>query len=182
MIDVEILQCIKKIKKLNVLHVFIILMSNFLSKKLLSLNLNRKSEAMSLANYKPFVVFEKLIFISGQLPFEKNKLKFTGKIDTELSDEDAQQSVYLSTNNLLWNLNDAIEQFKINRIRCVNLKGYLNCTQTFKNHSVLFDLSSNLLIKVLGEVDGSHSRSVIGVNSLPKESPIEIDGIFGILD
>tara|TARA_B100000212_G_scaffold39983_1_gene25874 strand:+ start:332 stop:805 length:474 start_codon:yes stop_codon:yes gene_type:complete len=157
-------------------------MSNFLSKKLLSLNLKRTNDAMSLANYKPFVIFEKLIFISGQLPFEKNKLKFTGKIDTELSDEDAQQSVYLSTNNLLWNLNDAIEQFKIKRIRCVNLKGYLNCTQPFKNHSVLFDLSSNLLIKVLGEVDGSHSRSVIGVNSLPKESPIEIDGIFGILD
>ena len=157
-------------------------MSNFLSKKLLSLNLKRTNDAMSLANYKPFVIFEKLIFISGQLPFEKNKLKFTGKIDTELSDEEAQQSVYLSTNNLLWNLNDAIEQFKIKRIRCVNLKGYLNCTQPFKNHSVLFDLSSNLLIKVLGEVDGSHSRSVIGVNSLPKESPIEIDGIFGILD
>ena len=157
-------------------------MSNFLSKKLLSLNLNRKNDAMSLANYKPFAIFDKLIFISGQLPFEKNKLKYTGKIDTELSDEEAQQSVYLSTNNLLWNLNDAIDQFKINRIRCVNLRGYLNCTETFKNHSVLFDLSSNLLIKVLGEADGSHSRSVIGVNSLPKESPVEIDGIFGILD
>ena len=71
MIDVEILLFIKKIKKLNVLHVFIILMSNFLSKKTLSLNLNRKNEAMSLANYKPFIIFEKLIFISGQLPFEK---------------------------------------------------------------------------------------------------------------
>jgi enamine deaminase RidA (YjgF/YER057c/UK114 family) len=58
----------------------------------------------------------------------------------------------------------------------------LNCTETFKNHSVLFDLSSNLLIKVLGDADGSHSRSVIGVNSLPKGSPVEIDGIFGILD
>ena len=157
-------------------------MSNFLSKKLLSLSLNRKSNAMSLANYRPFVVFEKLIFISGQLPFEKNKLKFSGKIDTELSNDEAQQSIYLSTNNLLWNLNDAIEKFKINRIRCLNLKGYLNCSQTFKNHSVLFDLSSNLLIKVFGETDGSHSRSVIGVNSLPKESPVEIDGIFGILD
>ena len=157
-------------------------MSNFLSKKLLSLNLNRKNEAISLANYKPFVVFEKLIFISGQLPFEKNKLKFTGKIDTELSNEEAKQSVYLSTNNLLWNLNDAIDKFKIKRIRCINLKGYFNCTKIFSNHSVLLDLSSNLLIRVFGEVNGSHSRSVIGVNSLPKRSPIEIDGIFGILD
>ena len=157
-------------------------MSNFLSKKLLSLNLNRKSEGMSLANYKPFIIFEKIIFISGQLPFEKKELKYTGKIDTELSGEEAQQAVYLSTNNLLWNLNDAIDKFKINRVRCINLKGYFNSTQTFKNHSVLFDLSSNLLIKVLGEIDGTHSRSVIGVNSLPKESPVEIDGIFGILD
>ena len=106
-------------------------MSNFLSKKLLSLNLNRKNDAMSLANYKPFVIFEKLIFISGQLPFEKNKLKFTGKIDTELSDDEAQQSVYLSTNNLLWNLNDAIDQLKINRIRCVNLKRILELYRNF---------------------------------------------------
>ena len=157
-------------------------MSNFLSKKLLSLNLNRKSEGMSLANYKPFIIFEKIIFISGQLPFEKKELKYTGKIDTELSDLEAQQSVSLSTNNLLWNLNDAIDEFKINRIKCLNLKGYLNCTKNFKNHSILFDISSNLVIQALGEVDGSHSRSVIGVNSLPKESPVEIDGIFGILD
>ena len=182
MIDVEILQSIKKIRKLNVLHVYITLMSNFLSKKLLSLNLKRKNEAISLANYKPFVIFDKLIFISGQLPFEKNKLKFIGKIDTELSDLEAQQSIFLSTNNLLWNLNDAIDEFKINRIKCLNLKGYLNCTKNFKNHSILFDISSNLVIQALGEVDGSHSRSVIGVNSLPKESPVEIDGIFGILD
>ena len=182
MIDVEILLFTKKTKKLNALHVFITLMSNFLSKKLLSLNLKRKSKGMSLANYKPFIVFKKLIFISGQLPFEKNDLKYTGKIDTDLSEEEAKESVFLSTNNLLWNLNDAINGLEINRIKCLNLKGYFNCSNNFKNHSLLFDISSNLLIKVLGEADGSHSRSVIGVNSLPKESPVEIDGIFGILD
>ena len=157
-------------------------MSNFLSKKLLSLNLNRKSKGMSLANYKPFIIYEKLIFISGQLPFEKNELKYTGKIDTDLSEEEAKESILLSTSNLLWNLNDAINGLEINRIKCLNLRGYFNCTKNFKNHSLLFDISSNLLIKVLGEADGSHSRSVIGVNSLPKESPVEIDGIFGILD
>ncbi|MAI30017.1 MAG: RidA family protein [Pelagibacteraceae bacterium TMED124] len=157
-------------------------MSNFLSKKLLSLNLSRESDALSLANYKPFVVFEKLVFISGQLPLKKNKIRFTGKIDKELSNEEAQQSVYLSTNNLLWNLNDVIDEFKINRIKCINLKGYFNCTEAFKNHSILLNLCSDLMIKVFGEVDGSHSRSVIGVSSLPKESPVEIDGIFGILD
>ena len=119
-------------------------MSNFLSKKLLSLNLNRKNESTSIANYKPFVIFEKLIFISGQLPFERNKLKFAGKIDTELSDLEAEQSVFLSTNNLLWNLNDAIDELKINRIKCLNLKGYFNCTKNFNDHSVLFDISSNL--------------------------------------
>ena len=46
--------------------------------------------------------------------------------DTELSEKEAEESVYLSTNNLLWNLNDAVNELKIDRIKCLNLKGYFN--------------------------------------------------------
>ena len=46
----------------------------------------------------------------------------------------------------------------------------------------LLNTASNLIIEILGNEDGSHSRSVaIGVNSLPKNSSVEIDGIFSIL-
>ena len=157
-------------------------MANFLSKKLIELNLGRRNKLAVLANYVPFYIYENLLFISGQLPIENDQLKFHGKIDTDINTNEQSESIVLTTTNLLWTVSDAIDnsQNKIKEIKCINLKGYLNTSQSFKNHSILFNLASDLIINVLGKKNGNHSRSVIGVNSLPKESPIEIDAIFGI--
>ena len=157
-------------------------MANFLSKKLIELNIVRRNKLAVLANYVPFYIYENLLFISGQLPIENDQLKFQGKIDTDMNTIEQSESIVLTTTNLLWTLSDAIDnsQNKIKEIKCINLKGYLNTSKSFKNHSILFNLASDLIINVLGKKNGSHSRSVIGVNSLPKESPIEIDAIFGL--
>ena len=58
-------------------------------------------------------------------------------------------------------------------------KGYVR-KKNFEEHSLLFDAASDILVRILGQENGSHSRSVIGVNSLPKNSPVEIDGIFSL--
>ena len=51
-------------------------MSNFLSEKLNSLNIYKNSKQTNLANYKPYVITDNLVFISGQLPL-KNESIFT---------------------------------------------------------------------------------------------------------
>ena len=156
-------------------------MNNFLKQKLLSSGLKRVNKQKVLANYKPFIIFEKLIFISGQLPFKNNKIFMEGRINQDLTQEDSKTSIFLATLNMLWNLSDAIDMQKnINSIKCVNIKGYINSHESFDDHSSLFDVSSDLILKILGRENGSHSRTVIGVNSLPKKSPVEIDGIFAI--
>ena len=38
---------------------------------------------------------------------------------------------------------------------------------------------SDIIVEVLGE-NGHHSRTAIGVSSLPLNSPVEIEGIFSI--
>ncbi len=157
-------------------------MNNFISYKLNSLKFKRNSKNNSLANYKPYLKFENLIFVSGQLPIIDGNLSFVGKIDSDLSKEEARKSIELATSNLLWNLSDAINSSKkAIGVKCLNLKGYLNCNKDFNDHSSLFNISSELIINVLGEDNGQHSRSVLGVNSLPKNSPVEIDGIFGLI-
>ena len=144
-------------------------MNNFLKQKLLSSGLKRVNEQKVLANYKPFIIFEKLIFISGQLPFKNNKIFMEGRINQDLTQEDSKTSIFLATLNMLWNLSDAIDMQKnINSIKCVNIKGYINSHESFDDHSSLFDVSSDLILKILGRENGSHSRTVIGVNSLPK--------------
>ena len=137
-----------------------------------------------MANYKPYIISDDLIFISGQLPIIDNKIIFSGKIEKELSIENSRKAILLSTFNLLNVLCVAIEDNELDgtNIKVLNIKGYLNTEPSFKNHSKLFNEASDLLVDILGEKNGAHSRSVIGVNSLPLDSPVEIDGIFSILD
>jgi len=159
-------------------------MNDFLSKKLTISKIQRNIKpSAAMANYKPFVFFKDLIFISGQLPLISNEIKFSGKIDLDLNINEAKESITIATANLLWNLNDFVEnqKNKIKCLKCVNIKGYINCTENFHDHSALFNEASNLIIKVFGKESGEHSRSVIGVNSLPKNSPVEIDGIFSVI-
>ena len=83
-----------------------------------------------LPNYKPFIIFEKLIFISGQLPFKNNKIFMEGRINQDLTQEDSKTSIFLATLNMLWNLSDAIDMQKnINSIKCINIKGYINSSE-----------------------------------------------------
>jgi enamine deaminase RidA (YjgF/YER057c/UK114 family) len=156
-------------------------MSNYLNKKLLELNLKRRNEATSLANYSPYQIFNNIIFISGQLPLEKNKLKYVGKLYQDIDLHDLQEAVSLATLNLLWILSDYLNLNKEHKVKCINIKGYINCKENFEDHSLILNISSDLIIKVLGNEFGNHSRSVIGVNSLPKNSPIEIEATFGII-
>ena len=156
-------------------------MCNYLKKKLLELNLKRRNEATSLANYSPYQIFNNIIFISGQLPLEKNKLKYVGKLYQDIDLHDLQEAVSLATLNLLWILSDYLNLNKEHKVKCINIKGYINCKENFEDHSLILNISSDLIIKVLGNEFGNHSRSVIGVNSLPKNSPIEIEATFGII-
>ncbi|MDC3091171.1 RidA family protein [Rickettsiales bacterium] len=138
----------------------------------------------SLANYKPYIITNGLIFISGQIPLLGKKIAFSGKIESELSIKDSRKAISLSTFNLLNVLCKITEDNKFDEanIKAINIKGYLNTEPSFVEHSKLFDEASDILIQVLGENNGNHSRSVIGVNSLPLNSPVEIDGIFSILN
>ncbi len=158
------------------------LMNNFLSKRLNYLNIVKNSEQTVLANYKPYVISENLVFISGQLPMKNHNLIKAGKIGEKISVKETKNLIAIATHNLMWTLSDAINEYKnVKNTKCINLKGYLNCLKNFEDHSTLFNTASDIVIEILGDKNGSHSRSVVGVNSLPKNSPVEIDGIFSLI-
>ena len=158
-------------------------MNDFLKKRLLSLNIERHlSTNLTVANYRPFILSNNLVFISGQLSLTDSGIKYQGKIKRKFVLDKIKDAVEIATSNLLWNLNDSIidHKKKINKIKCCNIKGYFNCEDIFYDHSSLLNFSSDLIVKVLGKRAGEHSRSALGVSSLPMNSPVEIEGIFSI--
>lgn len=151
-------------------------------KKLKELGFENFPELESLGSYRPYKLFNNLIFISGQLPLKDKKLLATGKITSDVDLKNAIKIINLTTSNLLNVLEFAINQNKldINKISCLNIRGYLNTDESFKDHSILFNHCSELVVKILGEKSGSHTRSVIGVKNLPLNSPVEIEAIFSL--
>lgn len=152
-----------------------------IDQKLLSLGFHKQSPK-SLANYNSALLIQNHIYISGQLPIVNNKMKYKGKIGQTIKKNEAIESIEIATSNLLWNLYFVLNNNKLdfNKLITINIKGYLNTIDDFDDHSLLFNVASNLIVKILGKKKGMHTRSVIGVNSLPLNSPVEVEGIFFI--
>ena len=158
------------------------LMNDFFENKLNECNIKRYlPRNNSIANYLPFLLSNNFVFISGQLPMTKIGIESPGKIKKEIVLGEYKKVMEITTANLLWNLNDCIKasEKRITDVKCCSIKGYFNSEQEFEKHSALLDFASDCIIKVLGS-NGRHSRVAIGVSSLPKNSPVEIEGIFSI--
>lgn len=66
------------------------------------------------------------------------------------------------------------------RIRLLKLTGDVMAAPAFSGHSAALDAASEIFLSVLGEDCGSHSRTAIGVASLPGTGMIELDLICAV--
>ena len=75
-------------------------MSNY-EKKINEMGIALPTPSAPVANYVGFVRSGILIFISGQLPMENGKLQAIGKVDIEVSVEEAKKAARLCAINII---------------------------------------------------------------------------------
>ena len=63
--------------------------------------------------------------------------------------------------------------------RIVKLNGYIACAPDFTEHPEVLNGASNLLGEIFGD-RGVHARAAVGVTSLPRGVPVEIDLVVEI--
>ena len=90
-----------------------------------------------IANYKRYIINNGIIYISGQLPIYEGKLEYKGKILEDISLKLTRKAIQLATVNLLWVLNESLIENNLseNKVKALNIKGYLNCKSNFVDHS-----------------------------------------------
>ena len=160
------------------------IVNSFFKENLINKGVNRYNlKPISVADYSPYKYFNKVLYISGQLPIVNGKLKYCGKIGKDINERDSEDSILICVSNILWNVCYFLENTneKVAHIGCLSLKGYFNAINSYEEHSRLLDKASRLIVEVLGPELGKHSRLAIGCASLPKNSPVEIEAIFSIL-
>ena len=127
--------------------------------------------------YKATITSGKLLYISGQLPFENGELLYKGKIGQELTVENGYEAAKLCALNILSQIEDNLQKNNFKRI--IKIEGLINCCESFEQHAEVLNGASDLLSKLLLEKSG-HVRTVMGCNSLPLNAAVEIAALIEI--
>jgi enamine deaminase RidA (YjgF/YER057c/UK114 family) len=128
--------------------------------------------------YLRLVVIDGLAYLNGQLPYSGQTIPFSGAVGAEVSLAEAQECARLCALNALASILDEVGD--LSRIRqLVRLTGYVAAAPGFTEHPAVMDAASAIFVEHLGD-RGRHARTAIGVASLPKNAPVEIDVIFAL--
>ena len=148
-------------------------------KNIKDLGLNISEPSASIANYVPFKVIDNLVYVSGQAPIQNGKILYTGKVGSDISEDEGILAAELCCVNIIAALRTSINNDWERLDTFVKLGGFVNCKDEFKNHPKIINGASDMLVNIFGE-QGRHSSFTVGSNSLPMGISVEIDAIIKI--
>jgi enamine deaminase RidA (YjgF/YER057c/UK114 family) len=127
--------------------------------------------------YKPLLVVDKLVYVSGHGPVRTDGSLIVGKAGLEMDKEEAKlaaRQVGLTIfSTIVANLGS------LNAIRrVVKVLGMVNATPDFGPHPYVINGCSELFAEVWGQDLGVGVRSAVGMGSLPENITVEIEAIF----
>lgn len=154
-------------------------MATEIESRLAALGIDLPMPGKPAANYVPFVITDKLCFVSGQVPMTPEGVKFVGKLGREFSIEEGQQAARICAINVLGVLMAALGDLeRVTRI--VKVVGFVNAVPDFHDAHKVINGASDLITDVLGDQRGKHARSAIGMGSLPLGVAVEVEAIAEI--
>lgn len=125
------------------------------------------------ANYIRFQATGNLLFISGTGPGGEHP---TGKVGGDITIEQAYAAARACGLQILATAQEALGS--LDRItRTVKVLGMVNADPFFQKHPQVINGCSDLLVEVLGD-KGKHTRSAVGMGSLPGGITVEIEATF----
>jgi len=125
------------------------------------------------------VVVGDMLYASGQVPFDGEKLVSKGKVPSQISAEDATAAAALCAANVLRAVRKHVGS--LDRIeRVVRITGYVNADADFTDEHLVINGASRLVRDVFGE-QGRHARTALGMAQLPLGASTEIEMILQIV-
>ncbi|MFM8800495.1 MAG: RidA family protein [Tagaea sp.] len=152
-------------------------MPGMIDARLKELGIELPAATTPAANYVPFAIAGKLVFVAGQVSNKDGKPHYIGKLGREFGIEEGQAAARLCALNILAHLKNACGGDLDKIARCVRLGGFVNAVPEFGDQPKVINGASDLIVQVFGE-KGKHARAAVGVGSLPFGVAVEVDAIF----
>ncbi len=126
--------------------------------------------------YKPVLVVDKFLFISGQGPINTDGTLIKGKLGADMDMADGKLAARQVGLTMLSTIRTHFGDLKkIKRI--VKVLGMVNCTSTFDQQPGVINGFSELMAEVFGDENGIGVRSAVGM-TLPSNIPVEVEAMF----
>lgn len=149
-----------------------------IEKRLAELDITLPEASSPVANYVNAVTTGNLVFLAGKGPKQADGTYITGKVGTDLTEEEGYQAARLVGINQLAALQAEIGDLD-RVVRIVKVLGMVNCGPDFTNQPEVINGFSDLMVAVFGD-KGKHARAAVGMGSLPRDIAVEIEMIVEI--
>ncbi len=151
-------------------------MSNLPSGKIKELGLELPPAPMPAGVYRPILVVDKFLYVSGQRPVNNDGSLMLGRAGDDL---DMEQANLAARQVGLTMLSTIITHFgDLNKIkRIVKVLGMVNSTPDFDKQPLVINGFSELMADVFGRENGIGVRSAVGM-ILPNGIAVEIEAVF----
>lgn len=126
--------------------------------------------------YKPILVIDKFLYVSGQGPVNADGTLFKGRLGESLSLERGKLAARQVGLTMLSTIKTHFGS--LDRIaRIVKVLGMVNSTPDFDQHPAVINGFSELMSEVLGPDNGIGVRSAVGM-ILPLNIAVEVEAMF----
>ncbi len=118
-------------------------------------------------------------YVSGQIATRNGELIAKGLVGSEVNLELAQRCAWQCAINIMESVQEDLGSLsKIAYV--VRLGIYVASDDGFTDQHLVGHGASQAILDVFGPELGKHSRTAIGVKSLPLNSPVEVDAVFAL--
>lgn len=155
------------------------ILTKLIENRLEELGIELPEPTSPLANYVPARRLGSQLYISGQVPAAGGKDQFTGKLGADYEIAEGQAAARLCAINILAQARAALDGDLDRVVGVIRLGGFINATPEFTAHPSVLNGASDLMVEVFGDA-GRHARAAVGVYSLPRNVPVEVDALFEI--
>ncbi len=132
----------------------------------------------AVAAYVPARREGRLVWTSGQLPFEGGAIPTTGRLGAEVSLDDGYRAARQSALNAM-----AVAAAAVGGVDAleavIKVVGFVQSSPDFYDQPKVVNGASEILQEIFGD-EGRHARSAVGVSALPLNAPVEIEVVFRI--
>jgi enamine deaminase RidA (YjgF/YER057c/UK114 family) len=127
--------------------------------------------------YKPFLLVDKFVYVSGHGTVKEDRSLIIGKVGVDLNAEEAKLAARQVGLAILATLKDNLGS--LNKVkRVIKVLGMVNAIPEFERHPFVINGCSELFAAIWGPDNGVGVRSAVGMGSLPDNIPVEIEAMF----